>query len=480
MAIKREEKALREFKHILHDVVFLLRMASGVQTVYLHWVNRSRRQFVLETHSTSLPNVMFQDRVDFERHFLSPYKDLQKTSQFEIGEEIQPGQLRHYYNESPVRHLTILPFVNNRETVALTVLESENPVGLSEQEEILESYNNALTNVLNTYLELTDLYEKQQVWTDYEESMNRISPRLHKVEILYRILEEAQKLVPTGGVCLVARGMSVWTNVLVSEQSRDAPVLGLMMEENSIAYDALQNGEPEFAIHFNQNPKRMATGESKTEGATLAIPVLIDDRRHGVVVAYDRNVLSFKESVKHQLINLVRIASLSIRINLGKLSVDQDLLTSEYGSFIPDLWERAVETEIKRARYSEYETWFGMLTIENLQQLRSRYRLEELNRLQKTLVQVLNPSRFGINGYIGFHSDYVFTFILQGKAAATPERWVESIRKMLMKPVILSDGQKVDIKVKTGYTPVTEHEREAHEVLNKAKYALSQTVKNQE
>lgn len=480
MAIKREEKALREFKHIINDVVFLLRSATGVETVYLHWVNRSRRQFVLESNSTSLPNVMFQDRVEFEKHFLSPYQDLQKTAQFKIGEEVQPGQLRHYYEGSPVNYLTIIPFVNNNETVALTVLESELPLNLSEHEEVIESYSNALTNVLNTYLDLTDLYDKQQVWVEYEKSMNRISPRLHKVEILNRVIEEAQKLLPTGGVCLVARGMSVWTNVLVSEQTPDAPALGLMIDESSIAFDALQKGETEFAVHFNQNPKRLATGEPETGGATLAIPIMIDDRRHGVIVAYDRNALSFKESTKHQLTNLVRIASLAIRINLGKLSVDQDLLTSEYGSFIPDLWERALDTEINRARYSEYNTWFGMFSIDNLQELRSRYRLEELHRLQRTLVQVLNPSRFGINGYIGFHADYVFTFILQSRDSQAPERWEEAVQKMLSKPVDLTDGQSIDINAKIGYTLVSENDREAHDVLKKAKSALSQSVKAQE
>ncbi|MEX0769560.1 MAG: GAF domain-containing protein [Balneolaceae bacterium] len=480
MAIKREEKALREFKHIIHDILFLLRSATGVETAYMHWINRTRMQFVLETHSTLYPNVVFQDRLGFEKHFLSPYKDLQKTTQFEIGKEIQPGQLRHYYQGTSIQYLTIIPFVNNSETVALTVLESENPLSFTGQEEVLESYNNALTNVLNTYLELTDLYDKQQIWTDYEESMSRISPRLHKVDILSRVLEEAQKLLPAGGVCLIARGMNIWTNVLVSEKTLDAPPLGLMIEENSIAYDALQKGSPEFAIHFNQNPKRLATGEPKTEGATLAIPVMIDDRRHGVVVAYDRNAMSFQESTKHQLINLVRIASLSIRINLGKLSVDQDLLTSEYGSFIPDVWERALETEIKRARYSEYKTWFGMLAIENLQQLRSRYRLEELQRLQRNLVQVLNPSRFGITGYIGFHSDYIFTFILQGEDASTPVRWMDSIRETLKKPVVLSDGQEIEIEVKTGYTEVSEENRESYEILQKAKSALSESVKPEE
>lgn len=35
MGRKRQEKALREFKHVLEDLMFLLRSASGMETVYI-------------------------------------------------------------------------------------------------------------------------------------------------------------------------------------------------------------------------------------------------------------------------------------------------------------------------------------------------------------------------------------------------------------------------------------------------------------
>ncbi len=63
MSKRREEKALLEFKHIMDDVVQLLRKATGAETVYFYWVNHVRKQFVLETNSTSLPNVMLFERL---------------------------------------------------------------------------------------------------------------------------------------------------------------------------------------------------------------------------------------------------------------------------------------------------------------------------------------------------------------------------------------------------------------------------------
>lgn len=476
MGMKREEKALREFKQIIEDLLFLLRRSAGAETAYLLWVNRAREQLVLEASTTSFSNVMFADRTAFQDHFLSKHLNTEVPIQLKVGEKIDKGQLEHYYSDVPIKQITAIPFVNNQETVAITVVETAAPFKLSEQGNVIQSYKNALGNVLNTYLELTDLHEKQQEWIDYEASLNTISTRLHKVEIIHRMLNEMQKLLPSGGACLVARGMETWVNVLCSKGSVMAPSLGLMIDEKSIAYDSLQNGKPEFAIHFNQNPKRLSTSELETEGATFAIPFMINDKRYGTVITYDRNPLVFKQSARHKLANLVRISALAIRANLDKVTMDEDLFTSEFNSFIPDIWEKALESVIE-GDDKERRTWFGFIAIENLQTLRSKYRLEELRRLQRTLVKGLNPSRFGFNGYIGFNSDYVFSFLMQDTSDSAPANWIGRVNKMLSRPVSLSDGQQVDVQVTFGYTKVQGNEPDFHTVVQRAKANLSDAVK---
>ncbi|MEX0904641.1 MAG: GAF domain-containing protein [Balneolaceae bacterium] len=477
MNIRREEKALLEFKHIMDDVVHLLRKSTGAGTVCFYWVNRVRKQFVLETNSTTMSNVMFQDRINFDNSFLDSFKEMGTVTQLKVGEDLDESELRHYYDFVPVKYLTLLPFVNNGETVAITVLETEEKLSIPECEEIFSAYRNALLNVLNTYLELTDLYESQQEWTNYENSLNLISPKLHRVEILDVMIEEMQKLLPGGGVSVVARGMESWITVLRSSKAPDTPVLGLTVEEKSMAYDALQKGEPLFSIHFNQNPRRLSTAEHGAEGATLAVPVLISDRRHAVILAYDKNPLVFSESTKHQLKNLVRTASLAIQVNLGKMSVHQDLFTSEYGSFIPDLWEKSLKKQIQKAGTSKEKTWFGFITLDNLPELRSRLRLEDLKQLQRMLVRILNPSRMGFTGFIGFNSDYVFSYLLTGHSENIHGEWKKNVEKIMEKEIELGDGQKIKTGIQIGSVLLDSPESEVHEVTTLAKKALSETVK---
>lgn len=476
MTIKREEKALREFKLIVKNLVNLLRQATGAHTTYLYWVNRARKQFVMEANSTSLTNVMFIDRVAFEEHYLNPYRNISKQMQIPVGERIQRAALEHHSDDTPVKQVSLIPFINNNETVAISVIETEDSLNIEKYEESIQSYIVSLKNVLNTYLELTALYEDQQEWVEYEEKLEHIHSRLHKTEIFSRMLNEMQNFLPDGGVSLIARGMDGWVNVLNSSGNKRPLMLGLMVDEKSLVYECLKSGKPEFSIHFNQNPKRLSSDETATVGATIAIPLIIDDRRYAAIVVYDNNPLVFKESVKHKLQNLVRVAGLSVRANLGKISVEDDLLTSEYGSFIPDLWEKTIENSIVNKQEDVY-TWFGFITIENLQTLRSKYRLEELQRMQRTLVKALNPSRFKTNGYIGFNSDYVFAYIIQDRSEDAADRWISGVDEMLEKPVLLSDGQEMKVEMTAAYSLIKGNETDYHPVVQNAKSALSDAVK---
>ena len=474
---KREEKALFEFKHAVEDIMQLLRKSTEADTVYMYWVNRTRGQFVLETSSTILPNVMFKDRISFDEYYLDNFKDIESVIQLKVEEDFSVTDLTHYHDHVPVRFLTLIPFINNGETVAVTVVETEFQINQTDYEDVISAYRNALLNLLNTYLELTDLYENEKEWKKYDESLESITPKKHKAEILEVLVDEVQKLLRSGGASVVARGMDSWCCILRSSKSPDYPMLGLLMEEKSVAYDALQKGRDVFAIHFNQNPKRISSNEEGTEGATYAIPIMIHDRRHAAVLIYDKNPLTFKDSVKHKLKNLVRVASLSIQISQGKVDVDKDILTSEYGSFIPEVWERTLATQIKRAGKSEEKTWFGFVTIKNLQELRSRFRLEDLKRLQRSLVNILNPGRNGSAGLIGFNSDYIYTAIITGKDERDCEKWISSVDSKLEKPVELLGGQKIPISLTYGMCEIEPDSGDLHEQIRKAKRELSDSMK---
>lgn len=481
MSLDRQDKALREFKQIIEDLVHLLRTSTRVELAYMCWVNHGRQQFVWETNSTTLPNVMFQDRVSFEHHFLDKYKDISEIKQLEIGEDISKGKLAHYFDFINAKTMLLIPFINKGETVAITVLETEREVDLREIKDQIHSFNNALVNVLDTYLEVVDLHEQQSEWEDYEESLNSLDYRMHRVDLLARMMENMQLFLPNGGVSLVCPGMEGWSLVMNSKSSKNAPLLGLQMEEKSVAYDAVEKGQSVFNMHFNNNPKFISSREKRTDGASFAIPVMVHDRRQAVVVAYDSDPLTFKESTKHKLSNLARVASLSIQSVVKKSVTSEDLLTQNFGAFMTEVWECSLAHELHKLKTREdRHTWFGLVSPDDLSSLRTRFRLEDLHRIQKDFVSFLNPAHHGVPGFIGYHSDYVYAFIIQSNSEAAVNDWMASVKRKLVHGMDLSAGGHLDVSFKAGFTKLCQDDVNSYQVLTKAKQALSEVVKNEE
>ena len=481
MSLDRQEKALREFKQIMADLVHLLRTSTRVELTYMCWVNHARQQFVWESNSTNLPNVMFKDRVAFSQHFLDDYKDITEIKQLKIGEDISKGKLHHYFEFVNANYITLIPFINKAETVAITVLESEQPIELRKINDQLHAYNNAMVNVLDTYLEVVDLHEQQKEWEEYEESLNALDYRLHRVELLARMLEEMQLYTPNGGAFMAVPCNDGWSVVLNSKFSKNAPMVGLSMDDKTAAYDAIEKGIPVFNMHFNNNPKLISSMEKRVEGASFAIPILVHDRRQAVVIAYDTDPLSFKDSTKHKLANLARIASLSIQSVVKKVGMTNELFTENYGAVMSEMWEASLENELKKVQSGKaVNTWFGLISPHDLSTLRTKYRLDDLQRIQTDFVSFLNPARHGIPGFIGFNSDYVYAFIIQSDDENAVSNWMDRIRTKLAHGLKLSIGGTLNVSFKAGFTKLTPEDANSYQVLTKAKKALSEVVKNEE
>lgn len=478
MSLDRQEKALREFKQIIADLVHLLRASTGSQLAYMCWVNQSRQQFVWETHSTRLSNVMFKDRVNFHHHFLDDYKELDELIKLRIGEDISKAKLGHYFSVVHAKSMLIIPFINKGETVGLTVLESDQDLDEESLLDAIYSYNNAMVNVLDTYLEVVDLHEQQKEWEEYEESLANVHSRLNKVEVITTCLDEMQFLLPNGGVSFLCAAMDHWTLALNAKFAKNAPYVGLGVDDKSSVRDALERGIPVFNMHFNSNPKLVSAYESRTEGASYVLPLLVHDRRQGAFIAYDKDPLSFKESTKHKLANLARVAALQLQSNTRKSTMDEDIFTEKYEALVTELWEKSVEHELYRLRTEpERHTWMGLVTLEDLSSFRTRFRMEELQRMQRDIVRFLNPYRFQQKGYIGFQSDYVYSFMLQSNKESALEEWVEQTRSKVAHGLKLSSGMNITVSFKFGAVKLNAEYPNAYEVLSLAKQQLAEVVK---
>lgn len=459
---QQQGKTLRDFKEVLQNLVYLLRTSTKADTACLYWVNRSRRQFVKEAQSTIVENAQFEDRVSFEDHFLNEFKNISNIT------ELKPEATENFT-------LLLIPFVSKAETVALTVLEWRSG-GQNKNADIIKAYSTTLGKMLNTYLEITNLYDTEQEWTGYEHQLDFLDRPGHYTALLSLMLQELQLYLPNGSVSIIANGVSGWATVLHSKQAVNMLPIGLPVEKNSVAANAIENDASEFTIHFNESPKRVSLRETGTEGATLAVPLIMDKQLAAIILLTDENPLIFKESTKHKLKNIIRLTALEMQTRLNK-SGEGLRLTDNYGAVIPDIWERTVDTEILRLNEgrSEYTTWAGFATLSELPKLRTQLRVEELRHMQKDIIRVLVPSQYGISGFVGFHADHQYFVLLQSKNSNVYALWKQAVDEMFSKPFVLSIGKQIKSRMLTGFIKLDSTFDDSYEVVQRCKQELNDT-----
>mgnify|MGYP002621086069 FL=1 len=476
-ADKREEKTLRNFKKVLKEMLRLLMRSTGSETVSLHWVNKFRQQFVLESYGTTFANTTFQDRIDFSQSFLDAYKDIDQPVQLEVGVDLPESALSHYFKQVPVQFVYILPFINNKETVGLTILESNRRISDVTAIDAIEAYQMALGHLLYTFIELSDLAKDEAQWYQYEEMLESIGTREDPALLIDHVMTQLQSFLQKGSVSMLCRTAGAWKVALNTAYSVNTPKIGTIMHENSLANEALKSGLPQFAIHFNHSPRRVSLSEPPSTGATLAIPLLMQDRRQAVFVVNDENPLLFKESVKHKMTNLVRILGLKMTSGRDGIRLDTDLFTNELGIVQPLLLERILHREIQRsALFPEVNSWLCMFTFDEINTIRTRYGVDVLKNLQRQIVKRTSVESGKISALTTFHADYIYFAVVQSELKDGVDIWVDLLRA---KHPYQCQQDYIELNFKIATLSVDRNFRDASDVLSKIKRQFSELTRRE-
>lgn len=430
-----EKQAKRRFKEAARNLLKLLRAALGAQTSYMYWVNRNREQLVLECYDSALQEVVFQDRIAFGSHFLAPWLDLNHTVLANAGEGDRRLKLAHYISEQGdgVQTLLLIPFVNNGETVALSVAEFTRPIAEGElPEEAVSAYHLSVENILQTYLNLSFMLEQEERWAKHEITSQGMLSRMNSCQLLRKLVNEAAALTQKGGAALALKNGSCWQVAFRAGAACGELPAGIELTEHSQAWLALESGEPRFSLHYNGNPKRFHPTEKPATGASLAIPIDVLDFRQGLLLIWDEDPLRFTESQRHMFRGLCRITGLQLgQPRYGHTTAPESpLLGTPLGAFGLELLEHVMEQEFSlRAQLSDTTPgWLVMVTPADLHALRARNALRKTNEIQRQMLTDLLPSRAGLCGLVAFHSDSLSLVYLRGTEAQI-DGWLQRFAK---------------------------------------------------
>ncbi len=479
---EKEKDNLHNFKKLVRDMLLMLRTSLEAETASMHWVNTRRDQFVLASYATSRRDVVFQDRVSRENHFLNQYSSIKSVTRLEKNIHFKPVQLAHYTGTPPINYIYLVPFVFHAETIAITVVEtSRKPELTSADEKVIAAYQKVMGRMLQSYQDVADLTERQTEWAEYDQMVQILARTDEPLELAATLVDQLQSFVgDTGGVVLMARGLGAWHTVSNSLDARYPPPVGLELDEGSIAARALTDGAPFFSPHFNANPKRISSAEPLCYGSSLAVPVMHRQRRQLLALVYSENPLLFSDALKHKTGNLCRMAGLKLEAMLPDLDVYDNLFSTRLSAYSRELFKSSLTRIANNGRKHEQamSIWVGMITIGNINDLRTRYRLEDLNALQRQVLNGIRPQQYGIPGIIAAHSDYVYMFLLQSPDESAFLSWTGRIREAFRDPVPLSAKVGERVQLNTGATRLN-GTADPDSILQKVKKAMNEAIKQQ-
>lgn len=480
---KREKDTLQAFKKVVRDMLVLLRTSLQAETVSMHWVNNKKEILVLEAYSTTLKNVAYQDRGRKDGHFLGDYTHITSVTRLQKNIHFKPETLPHYSSATPVSFIYLIPFVFNDETVAITSVETAFKSGLSvTDEQVIAAFQNAVGRLLQTYQELSELIENQTEWVGYDDIVKKVSLAQDPMDLAFGLIQNLHILTgKNGGVVLLARGLNEWHTVLFSPGTFNPPPIGLVLQEGTIGSQALKVGESHFSTHFNTNPKRISALEPLCQGATLAVPLMHRQRRQMLLVIYSENPLLFNDILKFKITNLCRVAGLKLEALLPELDVHDNIFSNGTSCYTKELFSGSLSCITEHISHcdkaSGFYSWVGMATISNINDLRTRFRLDELTALQKVVLDKIRPNNFDVPGIAASYSDYVYTIILQSTDELALKRWVENITNVFDQPVSFSSRHKEKIQFSSAFTQLKE-ERNTESILQRVRKAMNNAVRN--
>ena len=476
----REKDHLQNFRKIVRDLLLLLRTSLQVETVSMHWVNNNRKIFVLASYATICKNVRFQDRVKRELHLLGKFSTIKSITRLEKNVHFKSGDLTHYSSSPPINHIYLIPFVVNAETVAITTVEaSEKPEWTAVDEQTASACQKVLGRMLKSYQEVSELVEKQTEWLEYDHMIRNLAKAEDPLELASVLVDKLQHFAGRdGGTVLLARGLNEWHTVMNSAGSKYPPPIGLELQKGSIAAQALSDGEPFFSPHFNANPKRISPSEPLCYGTSLAVPVMHRQRRQLLAVVYSENPLLFNEVTKHKISNLCRITGLKLEAMLPGLDVYDNIFSTTTNSYSKELISVILSrlSGHDRIETPGLSTWVGMIAIGNINDMRTRYRLDDLTDLKRQILCKIRPQNFGIPGIIGTYSDYIYIFLLQSSDESACLSWSGHLKDAFREPMSFSSNKHEKVQLNIGVMRLS-GEMAPDFVLEKIKKAMNDAVK---
>ena len=478
-----------EFANLIKKVLTLVQSTYFAHTAAFFWVNREKKQLVLESYVSDSTHFTTHRRRELGLDLISQIANSGKPQLVtEINALSQPEMLGYYDSVEPVKTFVGVPIFYSQ-----LAIEPQNPVAVIaldclEQDaygnETLTSLGHVtklVSGLIRSYTDKYDLLLDSELLRSITRMRDQLKIDFTIHTVSRSLVEETSRLVGWDylTVVLFDETRKAWAVQMVMNRMNDpyVGVTNIVDHQRSLVGDVIQSATHKIVDHIEESnlPRFYRTERCESRGSLMILPLSSISRCYGALVVESKDARSYSESDVKLLQKIVDAASWALEI-LGLTEVTNTYVTLDETTGVANhkYFMGRVQEEVQRANDFGSDISIVMISIDSIS--------EHMNRIGKdgcdfVLQNVGRMIRNSIRPYdlVGRFDFNRFAVLLINTTPNEASLWAEKLRKNVASNIINVESRSFSVTVSMGISGAVD-ETSDMELLEKADRVLKKAV----
>jgi diguanylate cyclase (GGDEF)-like protein len=478
-----------EFTLLIKKVLLLVQANYFAHTVAMFWVNREKRQLVLESFVSDSTKFTSHRRKEIGLDLVSQIANTGKPQLVtEINVVSQTEMLGYYDDVEPVKAFVGVPVFYSQvpaelqSPVAVLVLDCLEQDAFGN--ETLASLGHAtklISGLIRSYTDKYDLLLDSEVLRSINRMRDQLKIDFATPVVARSLVEEASRLVPWDYLTVVLFDdvRKAWVVQVVMNRMNDPYVAAtnIIDQQRSLVGDVIQSSVQKIVDHIEEAnlPRFFRTERCESKGSLMILPLNSLSRCYGALVVESKDTKSYSDADVRLIQKIVEASSWALEIlSLTEVTNEYVTLDETTGVANNKYFMGRVQEEVQRANDFGNEISIVMISIDSIS--------EHLNRIGKegcdfVLQNIGRMIRNSIRSYdlVGRFDFNRFAVLLVNTTPNEASLWAEKLRKNVASNIINVENRSFSVTVSIGISGAF-NETSDMELLEKADRVLKKAI----
>ncbi len=478
-----------EFTNLIRKVLALVQNSFFAHTVAFFWVNREKKQLVLESFISESKHFTSHRRKEIGLDLISQIANTGKPQLVtEINALSQPEMLGYYDEVEPVKTFVGVPIFYSQ-----MAKEPQNPVAVLAMDCLeADSYGNEtlaslghvtklISGLIRSYTDKYDLLLDSELLRSITRMRDQLKIDFTVHTVSRSVVEETSRLVGWDYIAVVLfdETRKAWVVHMVMNRMNDpyVGVTNIVDHQRSIVGDVIQSATHKIVDHIEHSnlPRFYRTERCESKGSLMILPLNSLSRCYGALVVESKDARAYSDSDVKLLQKIVDSASWALEI-LGLTEVTNAYVTLDETTGVANhkYFMGRVQEEVQRANDFASDVSIVMISIDSLS--------EHMNRLGKdgcdfVLQNVGRMIKNSIRPYdlVGRFDFNRFAVLLVNTTPNEASLWAEKLRKNVASNIINVESRSFSVTISVGISGAVSEASDL-ELLEKADRVLKKAV----